>query len=332
MIEGSPKRMDAPLDTLTRLARKLTGRLSFEQTLSAVVEHATELLGVKRVSLRVLDASRSHLVAITRAGESLHDEPQPFRVGEGLLGWIAEHGQPLRLGDPQGDPRFATRPGLREGLGSFLGVPLMSGAKCSGVLSAVSPLPDHYDEGDERLAILLAAIAAPWVEVARLSRLSTVDPLTGALNRRGLDTSFPEVETVDARIEPLSVVMADLDHFKAVNDHFGHAAGDEVLKAVAARFAELMRLGDAVVRFGGEEFLLVLPRASLEHAAQVAERARKSLGAEPVRAGDAVITVTASFGVAERLPDEGREGVIARADAALYRAKAAGRDRVERAR
>src|SRR5690606_22819830 len=103
------------------------------------------------------------------------------------------------------------RVGMKSELGSFLGVPLMAGASVTGVLSAVTEARDYFDLRHERLALLLAAIASPWVEVARLSRLSTVDPLTGALNRRGLDESFPEVE-VGAGV-PLSVVMADLDHF-----------------------------------------------------------------------------------------------------------------------
>jgi len=321
--------VDEALDTLTDLARKLTRRLSFEQTLQEVVTHGARLLGVPRVSLRLLDASRTSLIAVTRAGEPLHERPQAFRVGEGLVGWIVEHGQPLRIGQATADPRFRPRPGMKGELASFLGVPLMAGATASGVLSAVSPERDHFDERHERLAVLLAAIASPWVEVARLSRLSTVDPLTGAMNRRGLDQSFPEIEADGTLVSPLSVVMMDLDHFKRVNDSHGHAAGDEVLRAVGARLAGLLRVGDAVVRYGGEEFLLVLPRATRGHAVRVAERARAALRRSPVRVGALEISVTASFGVAEREDEEARDAVIARADEALYRAKEAGRDRVE---
>lgn len=320
--------MDTALNLLTELARKLNGRLSFEETLSEVAAYGSLILGVTRVSLRLLDASRTQLIAVTRAGQPLHDQPLPFEIGEGLLGWIVEHGETLRTGNATEDPRFEPRRGMRRELGSLLGVPLLSGAEATGVLSAASAERDFFDERHEQLAVLLAAIASPWVEVARLSRLSTVDPLTGALNRRGLDESFPEVRNGKG---PLSVIMVDLDHFKRVNDTHGHAAGDAVLRAVTTRLAEVLRLGDAVVRYGGEEFLLILPEASLEQATRVATRALESLRASPIRAGDLKLSVTASFGVAQRLEGEDRDQVIERADAAMYRAKAEGRDRVEMA-
>ncbi len=320
--------MDQALPTLTSLARALTGRLSFEETLQTVVEHAARIRGAPRTSLRLFDASRTKLIAVTRAGEPLHEDPDhAFALGEGLMGWIARECAPLRTGDAMHDPRFAVRPDLKTELGSFLGVPLMTGAVCTGVLAAVAPERDHFTDAHERLAELIAAIAAPWVEVARLSRLSTVDPLTGALNRRGLDELFPEV--AGDLVEPLSVIVLDLDRFKDVNDAHGHAAGDEVLRAVTDRAAEVVRAGDAVVRYGGEEFLLVLSGAGLRQAERIAERARIALRSAPVRIADAALTITASLGVAERRPRETRTELIARADQALYRAKAAGRDRVE---
>lgn len=317
------------LEVLTRLARRLTARLPFEQTLEEVSDHAAQVLGVERVTVRLFDASRTTLIAIARAGRPLHATPQPFRLGEGLLGWIAEQGAPLRLADAPSDPRFAPRPGMETGLVSFLGVPLSSGSSCVGVLAAVSDQMGYFDDEDERLATLLAAIAAPWVEVARLSRLSSVDPLTGALNRRGFDESYPELAGGVA--EPLSVVMADLDHFKRVNDMYGHVAGDEVLRIVGSRLGDGLRKGDAVVRFGGEEFLILLPGAPLNQGVRVAERARRAVSGAPVLCGASAVAVTASFGVAERRADEARDAVVARADEALYRAKGAGRNRVERA-
>ncbi len=320
--------MEHTLETLTSLARSLTERLSFEETLQAVVEHAARALRVPQTSLRLFDATRTRLIAVTRAGRPLHEDPdQQFAVGEGLMGWIAEHAKALRTGDAMHDPRFQHRSGLTAELGSFLGVPLMTGAVCTGVLSAVSSERDHFTEEHERVAELLAAIAAPFVEVARLSRLSSVDPLTGALNRRGLDSIFPEA--TEELVQPLSVIVLDLDRFKRVNDAHGHAAGDEVLRAVTARASEVVRGGDAVVRWGGEEFLLVLPNANLRQAERIAERTRIAIRSAPVKIGDAALTVTASLGVAERRRDEPRDGLVGRADEALYRAKEAGRDRVE---
>lgn len=320
--------MEAPLETITTLARRLTERLTFEETLQQIAVCAAGVLGVERVAVRLIDPERSQLMAVARFGQTLHETPQPFRVGEGLVGWIVQNAEPLRTGAASSDPRFVERPSMKEGFVSFLGVPLMSGAVCTGVLSAVSEVPDYFDEDHQRLATLLAAIASPWVEVARLARLSTVDPLTGSLNRRGLDETFPEVELPEAMIEPLSVVMVDLDRFKEVNDRFGHAAGDEVLRVVSDVLAGVLRAGDAVVRYGGEEFLLVLPRASLDHSVAAAERARTALERARIPVGGMELRVNASFGVAQRRGAEPRAAVIARADAAVYRAKAAGRNRV----
>ncbi|MCA9609277.1 MAG: sensor domain-containing diguanylate cyclase [Myxococcales bacterium] len=319
--------MDAALERLAALAKTLGERPSLEDTMTEIAAAASAILGVERASLRLLDPDREEILAVARAGRPLHERPQPFKPGEGLLGWIVEQRAPIRSGAATEDPRFLPRPGMGEGLGSFLGVPLLIGSRCSGVLSVVCDEPDRFSERDQRLLVLLAAMAAPHVEVGRLQRLTTVDPLTGTLNRRGLDEAFPEVEGTDL-VAPLAVVMSDLDRFKDVNDVYGHAVGDAVLREVGDRLAAVLRRGDAVVRVGGEEFLLVLPGASREQAVRVAERARASIERARIVVGESTVSVTMSFGVAERRLDETRDEVIARADAALYRAKDEGRNRV----
>jgi diguanylate cyclase (GGDEF)-like protein len=257
-----------------------------------------------------------------------------FRLGEGLVGWIAEHAQPLRSGQPELDPRFVARPGMKEHMGSFLGVPLLAGARCMGVLSAVHPKTDYFTAGHEQLAVLLATIAAPHIEIARLSRLTRVDSLTGTLNRRGLDEAFPEVAqpvAADGTAHPLSLALVDIDHFKVVNDQYGHAVGDEVLRSVTERLAGAVRLSDAVVRYGGEEFLLILPSLRLRDALRVADRARRTVARVPVKVAGVAVSVTVSVGVAERSGNEARDALIARADAAMYQAKRLGRNRTESA-
>jgi diguanylate cyclase (GGDEF)-like protein len=182
---------------------------------------------------------------------------------------------------------------------------------------------------------VLAALCAPQVELARVARLAQVDPLTGVLNRRGLDLAFPEVAMPaggeDGIVRPLSVAMADVDHFKEINDAHGHATGDEVLRKVAALVSGVLRAGDAVVRYGGEEFLLILPGVELARALVVAERARASAEGSHFFAGGSQLRVTLSIGVAERGPGERRDALIERADRAMYVAKQAGRNRVARA-
>jgi diguanylate cyclase (GGDEF)-like protein len=139
-----------------------------------------------------------------------------------------------------------------------------------------------------------------------------------------------EVARADRLDTPLSVVLADLDGFKDVNDAHGHAVGDEVLRAFAEVLRETLRESDVAGRWGGEEFLLLLPGADEEGAAHLAERVRIGLSERRILgAGD--LRVTASFGVAEYRPESGSGQLLAAADEALYRAKRAGKDRVERA-
>jgi diguanylate cyclase (GGDEF)-like protein len=324
-------RSDAPydwLETLTELAVDVQRRRTLDELLQTIVDRTAALLGVPRVSVRLFDPAHTSLVAVCRAGEPLHVEEAEFEPGEGLLGWIAQRCQPIRTDDADADPRFVPRSGLQERLGAFLGVPLVSGRSCMGVLSAIGG-DKHFEHRHEWLMILIAAICAPHVDVVRLARLSQVDPLTGSLNRRGFDDAFPEVQARDGKVDPLSVVMVDIDHFKAINDELGHVVGDEVLKHVATMLGEALRAGDAVVRYGGEEFLLILPGVEAERAARVAERARGLVQKYPALVAGQRIGVTVSLGVAQRRPGEPRESVIERADQAMYVAKRSGRDRVE---
>jgi len=317
-----------PLDAIIQLAEQIRARPSLEDLLQQIAEGTAAILGVERVSVRLLDPTCKLLLAVARAGQSLHAQPVQFEVGEGLLGWIVAHNRTVRADDGAADPRFAPRPGMTAQLGGFLGVPIRAGAQCTGVISAVGDV-GYFDEHHERLLGLIAALCGPYVEIGRLARLSRVDPLTGSLNRRGLDDAFPEVAAdPDAPPIPMAVAMVDLDRFKAINDRHGHATGDVVLRHVVDVIGSVLRADDAVVRYGGEEFLVVLPKVRRGQAERIAERARAAVAAAPAMIGDLAVAATVSIGVAERHTGESRDEVIARADAALYRAKTDGRNRV----
>jgi diguanylate cyclase (GGDEF)-like protein len=315
------------LTVLAEMARELSGFKRSRDVLEHVVTRAGTLLGTNRVSLRVLDPTGTRLVTTYRAGQSLHwyGEEQ-FQVGQGLVGWVAGERQALRTGDAEADARFEPRPGMKERLGSFLGVPLFIGERVIGVLSSTDGAANFFSEEHERLLTVLAAVCAPYVEVARLNRLAHVDPLTGVLNRRGLDDEVSRA--FEGELRPC-VVLIDADKFKAVNDGWGHAAGDEVLRRIAEVLGGVVRVDDAVVRLGGEEFLLVLQGIDLTQAFRVAERARVELAGTDIPVSGGSLRVTASFGVAQRRPGEPRDSVVARADEALLSAKRSGRNRVE---
>jgi two-component system cell cycle response regulator len=163
----------------------------------------------------------------------------------------------------------------------------------------------------------------------QLERMARTDVLTGLVGRRHGATVLAQA-CADAAVTgaPLAVVLADLDHFKAINDRHGHAAGDAVLRATAAVLRDGVVSGEAAVRWGGEEFLLVLPGCDATAAAARAERLRHALSAKPVDVAAPHLPITASLGCAALRSGETPEALVARADAALYAAKAAGRDRV----
>jgi two-component system, cell cycle response regulator len=161
--------------------------------------------------------------------------------------------------------------------------------------------------------------------------LAIVDPLTGLNNRRFLESHLGALlDKASGRGRPLSLMILDIDHFKAVNDTFGHAAGDEVLKAVALRSRRVIRAADLMCRFGGEEFVVVMPDTGVETALKIAERVRVAVESNPfaIEGGKNTINITVSIGLADRGRDANPDFLIKCADRALYRSKHAGRNRV----
>ncbi len=165
----------------------------------------------------------------------------------------------------------------------------------------------------------------------QLRELSTHDSLTGLFNRRYLeDTLARELILAERKGSPLSLIMGDIDRFKEVNDRFGHQAGDAVLRFFGNSMNFNVRGSDICCRYGGEEFLLVLPGMDKENAIERAEHLRKAIATAPVAYGTAVVSVTASFGVATFPHDGlGADDLIGAADKALYAAKAEGRNCVK---
>ncbi|MDA8359006.1 MAG: sensor domain-containing diguanylate cyclase [Actinomycetota bacterium] len=174
----------------------------------------------------------------------------------------------------------------------------------------------------------------------QLAERATHDPLTGVLTRAAildlLDAAHLEHTALGGEARrgadavartPYSVAMADLDHFKEVNDRYGHLVGDQVLAEAAARARRALRAADSIGRYGGEEFLVVLPHCRLEQAVEVAERVRSAVSSTPIATTAGDITMTLSIGVADAEPGTTAVGTVDRADQALYRAKEAGRDR-----
>ncbi|MEJ7735587.1 MAG: diguanylate cyclase [Polyangiaceae bacterium] len=197
---------------------------------------------------------------------------------------------------------------------------------------ALAPLPCAEREARSLLAIVARELAAPlrMAELVEQSqRLACVDGLTGLLNRRALSGALStEVARGQRYGHSLSLVMVDVDHFKSVNDRFGHATGDEVLRAVSAALDKARRRSDLAGRWGGEEFVVALSCTDAPGAAIAAERLRRAVAAEVIAVAGEELRVTASFGVATLGAGETWDSCLARADHALYAAKSGGRNRV----
>lgn len=211
-------------------------------------------------------------------------------------------------------------------------VPLKLDERVIGAIVIASDRPNALSRDETRNVTLLGALAATSLEIVwemeEVSRRARTDALTGLANRRAFDEQLERfLLHADRFGHSVSLILADVDHFKKVNDTWGHEAGDAVLKAIAQTFTEGVRAVDFCARFGGEEIAILLPETTLAGAVELADRLRKTLASSAIVVGGAEIPVTVSCGVA--CYPEGvitKEALFAAADKALYEAKNAGRN------
>jgi diguanylate cyclase (GGDEF)-like protein len=211
---------------------------------------------------------------------------------------------------------------------------MKAGDRILGVINVESEQADAFSEHDERLLVTFASQLATAIERARLFEqvqlLAVTDELTGLHNRRhffhNARLEFGRARRFD---HPLAAIILDIDHFKSVNDRYGHPLGDTVLREVARRCKNALREVDLLGRYGGEEFAVVLPEAGNEEACAVAERLRAVIADAPFPTPSGPLALTISLGVAAMSPSiPDFDALLQRADEALLSAKAAGRNRV----
>lgn len=200
-----------------------------------------------------------------------------------------------------------------------------------GIQSVLRASHEELIEARSHVVQAELRIMALEKELDQVSNLVREDQLTGALNRRGLEEAFArEIARAERMHAPLSVALLDIDHFKRLNDSMGHHAGDQALIHLAKVIRDLLRPTDSLSRYGGEEFLILLANTGDEEATQVLRRLQRQLTKEFFLHDQQKVLITFSAGVVQWQPQETREQVVARADAAMYRAKAEGRNRVVR--
>jgi diguanylate cyclase (GGDEF)-like protein len=298
----------AEMERLVAFGQALARSLDRESIRAAAIEHLPKL--AERPAWAMIRAS---LHWQTLSATSDEDEPERERAASRALG--------------EADP-------LLGGAGDVC-FPMIVAGRPVGVLGvdAEPPLTEHQRSVLTAAAALLAVSLKNAELFYEVHENSVRDSLTGCFNRKhAMEVMDGELRRARRSQLPLSLLMFDLDHFKDVNDRHGHLCGDAVLAAVGLRMNAVLRGSDLKCRFGGEEFLVLLPDTPLVGARRVAETLRREIEEHPVRWNDQLITVTASVGLTAITPGEvDTTVIIGRADAALYRAKDSGRNCVRSA-
>jgi len=298
--------------------------------------------GVEQVTVAFADPD--HDVRHLLAAEGTEPEELPgLRLVEALTGLAPQYVALRRpwLGPYRASDHALLFPG-RSNITSIAMIPLIHKGALLGSINFGSTdesrfTREHATDFFAHLGAIASFALENVLNRARLLRSGFTDVLTGWNNRRYLQVRLVE-ELAQARRDASTLVclMLDIDHFKSVNDTYGHAAGDAVLRELAQRIESQVRVSDIAARYGGEEFVVLLPGAELESGKLLAERIREAVSATPIEIGSGKsVTITASIGIASIAP--GRDvddlkttgdSLLARADVALYSAKSAGRDRV----
>ncbi|MBI3332709.1 MAG: sensor domain-containing diguanylate cyclase [Candidatus Omnitrophica bacterium] len=258
------------------------------------------------------------------------------KTGDPFDLWVMRQGQPLLVEEPSADFRFPEGSAQRLGrpLGSLVAVPLLSEIRSLGVLRVESASPPPLGAEELRLVRIIGDLASLALENSRLfqrmEELAITDDLTGLFVRKHFQKRLEE-EIARARNlkAPLSLLLIDIDRFKGYNDTFGHSAGDKLLKQLAQMLIRMLRVGEVAARFGGEEFVCLLPGVEAAEAAEQAEAIRRQVEDTPIELRRSLTRSSVSIGVAG-FPQDGWAGeeLLQAADQRLYRAKASGRNRV----
>lgn len=332
-----------PANEADRLAALASYRIldtSAEDDFDLLTEVAAELCGAPYAFISLVDAERVWYKSQSGAktGQSARDQAP--------CSWSILDDEGLHIPDLRADERTAHLAPVAAGLRMYSSANLVtSDGMRIGTLCVLDTKPRELSARQRRLLVRLAHQVMALLELrqrdrelalalAAMQRLASEDGLTGLMNRRALvDALQREVERCRRLGSALSVVMIDLDHFKDVNDRFGHAMGDAVLRGVAGTLRAGIRAVDIAGRYGGEELCLVLPDTSAEGAVTVAETLRAAIAAQPYEEGGQSVSVTASFGVAafDKARHASAEQLLKSADGALYGAKTSGRNKVVRA-
>jgi diguanylate cyclase (GGDEF)-like protein/PAS domain S-box-containing protein len=334
-------RQDADeMNILYQVSLAISSNLNLNQMVREIYTQCNKIADIGIFYLNLIEKQTGIIkfYIIRSRGKQIHTRSRNINEKSGMTGHIVQTQKAVYIPDlldPANEKvvKLFTRLDFTDGR-SFLGVPLIQRGQVMGVMAVQSLKIDAYDEDKIRLVETIASQASAAIENARLfekmEKLAITDGLTGLFNHRYFSEIAEKELTRAIRYrKPLALIMIDLDHFKKVNDQFGHLMGDQILQLIARNCAKILRKIDIISRYGGEEFSVLLPETDLKDAMAAAERLREAIASSQVVTSEGVVKITGSLGVATlgMCPPDIKQ-LIDCADKALYEAKNAGRNQV----
>ena len=325
------QRRTRELNALYYAVSSLLSSLELEPLLNEILEAAFEALPEAQKGLLLLKSEDQAALSI-RASRGFQDLPAVETLIPNIKNKILEAcslQKPVILKQP---PMLSAGDGKPSGFGLI--IPLLCGESAQGVLILNTADSHQMDDADLRLWQAFGATSTAAIQNSllheRIQQMAITDTLTGINNRRGFELlARQQIKHAQRYQHTMCLLMLDLDHFKNINDQYGHPAGDQVLVEISSRLAATLREADLLGRYGGEEFTILLTNCNLDEGKILGNRLLESVREEPVRTEEAEIPVTLSIGLACGKSTLALETLIEEADQALYRAKQAGRDQME---
>jgi len=333
------KRTTQRLGILTDIVKAANSILEPRKVIELIMQKVQQLIPSEAWSMLMLDEEKGELTFELALGEKGKDvSTLRVKVGEGIAGWVAQTGKPTIVNDTSRDPRFARRFDEKTHFvtRSILCAPLISRGRTIGVVQVINRRGGKFTSADLQLLLTLVEPCAIAIENAilfqRTEQLTITDDLTKLFNSRYLNLYLSrEIKRCKRHGIPLAVIFLDLDGFKSVNDQHGHLAGSATLTEVGTILGQAVRESDILARYGGDEFVVVLPETPAPGALVIAERIRKAIASHCFLRGQGLeARISASFGIAA-YPDHGLtpEGLIQKADQAMYRVKERDKNGIE---
>jgi diguanylate cyclase (GGDEF)-like protein len=320
------------------VAKALTSMLDLDSILQAIMDKMAEYFRPDTWSLLMVDEDRQELyfaIAVGDAADALKNVR--LKVGEGIAGWVAKHGEQLIVPDVQSDPRFAKRIDdmTKWETRSIICVPLRSKHRVLGVIQLVNVNMTGFKDEEVFFLQALCDYAAIAIENARavekIQELTITDDVTGLFNARHLYKTLETEVYRSARFGyEFTVLFIDLDHFKQVNDTYGHLVGSKLLAEIGYLIKAQLRLIDFAFRYGGDEFVILLPQTAKDSAVHVAKRLRDNLRSTKFCSEEGLnLNVKASIGLAT-YPHDAKtpHDIIRQADEMMYLVKNTTRDNI----